>query len=98
MTRPLDIIPELFGATYSVTATPAMVHNNDLYIVSIQRHNKQSLYTKVAHEGSDFFVYKCVVEPSENRWGMPLREPTYLVWAVSVKKVAASNVPIRVLK
>ena len=62
--RPLDLIPELIDANYSVAFTPVVVYNGVLYLTSQRNQDEESIVGLVKKFGPHLWVYAAARGPA----------------------------------
>lgn len=109
MPRPLDKIPELVGAKYSVTTEIAFRHRGILHIAKPYNITRTKLIELVGTHGDNFCVHSCqenndfthlysgtTSSLSSSSW-RPIEQILYVRYAI-LSNDAASTVPLRVSK
>ena len=103
--KPLDQIPELVGAGYSVTMMPAFILDGILYTVITRQLRKSQIIDLVGRHGPDLWVFSCQQgEPityfssCSNRRGECNNESSYFVKYAVAKDLVASYIRLQIRK
>jgi len=93
--RPLDVIPELIGAEYTVKG-PAFIYEGNLYVVEGSILGKGQIIDLVCKFGNNLCVYSC--EEYTPVWVTANHPKKYMLKYVIMKPRLTTQVRLRVVK